>query len=104
MIVSCLTDVCESAKIDFPGFQWLTHLVDYQRFPQSLQVICVFENEDQLLSSNKEALQQNIKEALLSIDIVLLHPKRQISFDSEEACQKRHGGDWQARMSVRGKH
>lgn len=41
-IIRELTQVCEDAKFDHEGFIWLTHDVDYQRFPQSLKVTLVF--------------------------------------------------------------
>ncbi|RUO32451.1 hypothetical protein [Aliidiomarina soli] len=44
-IIQQLTQVCEAAKDTHTGFIWLTHEVNYQRFPQSLQVVLVF-NDD----------------------------------------------------------
>ncbi|MGM7319143.1 hypothetical protein [Idiomarina sp. ST10R2A5] len=41
-IIRELTQVCEAAKFEYEGFIWLTHEVDYQRFPQSLKVTLVF--------------------------------------------------------------
>ncbi|WP_224798455.1 hypothetical protein [Idiomarina abyssalis] len=41
-IIRELTQVCEVAKFEHEGFIWLTHEVDYQRFPQSLKVTLVF--------------------------------------------------------------
>lgn len=52
-IIRELTRVCEDAKYTHEGFIWLTHEVDYQRFPQSLKVTLVFNeqvSEDTLLS------------------------------------------------------
>lgn len=38
-----LIDACEQALKDITGFQWLTHfLVNYDDFPNSLMVACVF--------------------------------------------------------------
>lgn len=34
---SCLTQACEAGKAEIVGFSWLTHEVDYARFPESLQ-------------------------------------------------------------------
>lgn len=43
-LVHRLNDVCETALAKpLPGFCWLTHTADYQRFPNSLQVYCVVE-------------------------------------------------------------
>ncbi|MFV7771038.1 hypothetical protein [Shewanella marisflavi] len=43
-----LTQMCVEAKECFAGFQWLTHQVDYGRFPSSLKVICVFDSKASL--------------------------------------------------------
>ncbi|WP_428612863.1 Fis family transcriptional regulator [Shewanella sp.] len=43
-----LTLMCVEAKECFAGFQWLTHQVDYGRFPSSLKVICVFDSKASL--------------------------------------------------------
>ena len=40
-LIAALTDACEIAKAEIPGFEWLTHTVDYRAFPQSLRVIWV---------------------------------------------------------------
>ncbi|MGK9546088.1 hypothetical protein O6486_23965, partial [Salmonella enterica subsp. enterica] len=42
-LVATLTEACETAKAEIPGFEWLTHTVDYAAFPQSLRVIWVFD-------------------------------------------------------------
>lgn len=44
-IIHALTELCEAAKYTHEGFTWLTHEVNYQRFPQSLQVTLVFDDE-----------------------------------------------------------
>lgn len=41
-IIRALTDVCEAAKTTHSGFEWLTHTVDYTKFPESLRVTLVF--------------------------------------------------------------
>lgn len=41
-IVRELTAVCEEAKPICSGFEWLTHTVDYTKFPESLRVTLVF--------------------------------------------------------------
>ena len=42
-IINGLTRVCENAKIDVDGFEWLTHPVAYADFPNSLMVYCIFD-------------------------------------------------------------
>ncbi|MEQ6331461.1 hypothetical protein QYM18_00270 [Ectopseudomonas chengduensis] len=44
-LIRTLTLACETAKSEIVGFQWLTHEVDYQHFPQSLVVTWVFDTE-----------------------------------------------------------
>lgn len=40
-----LTSACETAKSEIVGFQWLTHEVDYEHFPQSLVVTWMFDSQ-----------------------------------------------------------
>ena len=42
-LVAALTDACETAKAEIPGFEWLTHTVNYADFPQSLRITWVFD-------------------------------------------------------------
>ncbi|WP_277372217.1 hypothetical protein [Pseudomonas sp. AA-38] len=44
-LIRTLTAACETAKSEIVGFQWLTHEVDYQQFPQSLVVTWMFDSE-----------------------------------------------------------
>lgn len=44
-LIRTLTDACETAKSEIVGFQWLTHDVNYERFPESLIVTWVFDSE-----------------------------------------------------------
>ena len=49
-IRNVLNKVCEQALIEVNGFVWLTHQVNYDKFPASLSVICVFDlNDSQIL-------------------------------------------------------
>lgn len=97
-----LTRVCEDALETHPGFRWLTHTVNYQRFPQSLSIICVFESEDDIeqlyLHQQEQPLLRAIKTALANENIHLKHPHRHIRFDSESACAREHQGNWQRRL------
>ncbi|MDB4837885.1 Fis family transcriptional regulator, partial [Marinomonas sp.] len=47
-----LTTVCETALETTSGFVWLTHIVNFNAFPSSLKVICVFETDDDLSTAN----------------------------------------------------
>jgi hypothetical protein len=100
-IIEALTDVCDNALKQFEGFQWLTHLVDYSRFPKSLQVVCVFETNDELsdfvAAKRDHEFNLLIQKSLSKIGINIV--SRQVSFDTEENCKKANGGKWADRFS-----
>ena len=91
-IVKALILVCEQAKYDIAGFAWLTHTVDYSNFPASLCIICVFEQQSDIIfaqnSGLKSRLIDHIVEELQDVDITLSNalknPETMISFDSED--------------------
>ncbi len=100
---SCLTQACEAGKAEIVGFSWLTHEVDYAHFPESLQVTWVFATEAQramAIGQGQGARMQVLTRAALAeagIDMdALIAPVR---FDSEEACKRNDGGDWQRRLA-----
>lgn len=101
-LVATLTEACETAKAEIQGFEWLTHTVDYNAFPQSLRVIWVFDtrvNKDLALSSGADERMRELTAAALheaEVDAVRLD--RCVHFDSEEACRAQHGGDWGLRL------
>ncbi len=82
-----LTKVCEIALENVAGFQWLTHLVDYDNFPASLKIICVFDTiqNEMLAQQNQHAyLCELINRELLKENIKLSDINRQVRFDCEE--------------------
>jgi len=100
---SCLTEACEAAKAQIVGFSWLTHVVDYDCYPESLQITWIFATEAQktdALAQGQDALMRTLTRAALDqagIDMAkLVAPVR---FDSEEACKRSDGGDWQRRLA-----
>lgn len=97
-----LTEVCDSALKNINGFVWLTHLVNYSNFPTSLKVICVFDTNDNLSSfidSNScHDLGCLIQKKLFEIGINLTNITSQISYDTEEDCEKNHNGKWADRL------
>lgn len=101
-IVRALNDVCEASLETVEGFRWLTHQADYTNFPASLLVTCVFETE---LDGNTEAHQQvlkgRIQAALLAIGIRFKSVNQQVTFDSEQACERDDEGNWQQRLQRR---
>lgn len=93
-----LTQVCDIALEQYEGFAWLTHIANYQDFPRSLLIVCVFDTHQQQLNANKESLRLLIKQKLATIDIQLKDIPRQIRFDDEESCQNHNQGKWQERL------
>jgi hypothetical protein len=102
-ICKVLHQVCESALEQVKGFVWLTHLVNYNAFPQSLIVVCVFESEAMLaeaVSREKDLyLRDAISRSLATINIKIKDVNRAIRFDSEEACSLQDNGQWTKRFS-----
>lgn len=97
-----LTEVCEVALKDIRGFQWLTHLVSYSNFPQSLKVVCVFDtNKDlecYLQSDNKHKLASLVQTKFKDINISLKSITSHIRYDTEENCDSQHDGNWANRL------
>ncbi|MCQ2990433.1 hypothetical protein NLO72_14500 [Pseudomonas tremae] len=101
-LVTALTQACETAKSEMPGFVWLTHEVDYAAFPSSLQVVWVFDTLADKNAALSHALDKRMieltgeafAEAQLSVAKVSAH----VHVDSEEECIRDNGGDWQQRI------
>lgn len=79
-----LTEVCDFALQHCEGYQWITHEVNYNRFPDSLQITCRFDTQQ----NAKQAKQDNvlfelINEKLSSMSVNLKKPLKQIIFDAE---------------------
>jgi hypothetical protein len=97
-----LTEVCDTALKHFNGFEWLTHLVNYDNFPASLKVICVFDTNDNLSNfTNSQSYQELgilIQKKLFEINVNLTNKTNQISYDTEENCLKNNNGRWADRL------
>ncbi len=104
-IIKALTIVCETAKSDVNGFQWLTHFVNYNKFPDSLAVVCIFDTNAELIAAREQLKDQYIsrliKNELERIDIKVKNIRRHVSFDTEEACNAEHDGRWEDRFNVK---
>jgi hypothetical protein len=100
-----LTDACEMAKSELVGFAWLTHEVDYDRFPHSLQVTWIFETEahkaDASTDRNRKRIASLTCDALSQVGIDIAAVKAPIHLDSEEACLKADAGEWPHRLARR---
>ena len=97
-----LTEVCEVALKEIDGFQWLTHLVDYSNFPNSLKIVCVFDTNDDLAKfqsgDSKKELTQLVQTKLNQISINLKKLSEHIAYDTEENCERDHRGNWAKRL------
>ncbi|MBU3003371.1 Fis family transcriptional regulator [Paraglaciecola arctica] len=101
-VVKALTIVCETAKDQIVGFEWLTHSADYSNFPSSLVITCVLDNvlslELMLASQQDQELRKHIQKQLLKAGFLLKDVRRHVFFDTEEACLLEHNGDWKRRL------
>ena len=83
-----LTDACEQFLEDITGFQWLTHQANFNNFPDSLLITCVFDtdaNQQQARENGDSGKMQYLIQAeLLKKEVELKAAKQQIIFDSEE--------------------
>lgn len=103
-VVKALTIVCEHAKQEIVGFEWLTHSANYANFPGSLVITCVLDNQqslDNMLAQQQEhGLRKQIHKQLLKAGILLKDVSRHVFFDTEEGCLLQHNGDWKRRLAV----
>ncbi|MCF6250938.1 MAG: hypothetical protein L3J75_06675 [Methylococcaceae bacterium] len=101
-ICHALTKACETAKQEVQGFQWLTHLVNYNQFPGSLTIICIFDTKAELEQAREQKKDQIIVgligTELAQINISFKELSRHVSFDTEAACEAEHNGKWQRRF------
>ena len=103
-ICKALTIACESSLHDIAGFSWLTHRVSYTNFPGSLVITCVFNTDEDieamLALKQDEILRTTIQKQLLKVGVVVKNIKQCVRFDSEEACEHQHGGQWPVRLAL----
>ncbi|RRV10189.1 hypothetical protein EGJ27_00725 [Pseudomonas sp. v388] len=104
-LARALTWACESAKSGIVGFDWLTHRVDYQRFPDSLVVTWVFDTEKNrsaaISGPDCSRMHDFTLAAFEDVGITVADITRHVESDSEERCKAAHGGDWDLRLSSR---
>lgn len=99
-IRNVLTDVCDIALEKYDGFVWLTHFVNYNQFPESLSVVCVYDTNERLAKTNKNKLRSLIKDKLALIHIKFKDIRQHVSFDTEENCDKENNGSWNERFRL----
>ncbi|MEW9678276.1 hypothetical protein [Pseudomonas sp. TE50-2] len=101
-MVACLTEACATAQGEIVGFAWLTHQVDLDDFPASLRITWVFTDDTDkaraLAGADKARMIALTARALSDAGIALDHVAWHVRFDSEEACWRDHGGDWNRRL------
>ena len=101
-LITTLTDACETAKGEIKGFTWLTHTADLNALPETLKVTWVFET-----LAEKKLAQANAKARIFELTAIALNEAgvdwgpsdHTVRFDSEEECQRIHGGDSQKRLA-----
>ena len=102
-LAATLTDACEAAKAEIVGFEWLTHDVDYQRFPASLRVIWVFASQaeqDAAIAKGQDRLMLTLTSAALEAAAIQLEtPAAHVHVDNEQQCLRVDGGNWQQRLT-----
>ena len=102
-LAATLTDACEAGKAEIVGFEWLTHDVDYERFPASLRVIWVFASQaeqDAAIAKGQDRLMQTLTAAALEAAAIQLEtPAAHVHVDNEQQCLRVDGGNWQQRLT-----
>lgn len=102
-LAATLTEACETAKAGITGFAWLTHVVDYERFPSSLKIIWVFDtqaNKDRALACGQDQYMRELTaQALEQCALALTPLPPHVHFDSEELCQRANAGNWSQRLA-----
>ncbi|AEF54142.1 hypothetical protein [Marinomonas posidonica] len=97
-----LTDVCESALKSLNGFEWLTHSVNYDRFPESLKVVCVFDTNEHLGAFNvsplSRQLERQIHAEFNALGVKVKNIQGHVFYDTEENCEQFHNGNWARRL------
>ncbi|WP_290652649.1 hypothetical protein [Aquisalimonas sp.] len=98
-----LGKACEAAREELSGFQWVTHVLDYDDPQRSIQVVWVFDSNDHLANALRQGhdayLTHLTSEAFEAAGLQVTDVQRHVSFDSEEECTRVHAGDWRVRLT-----
>ncbi|WP_394143809.1 Fis family transcriptional regulator [Vibrio atypicus] len=88
LIRDVLTEVCEDTLKGYEGFLWVTHTVKFSSFPQSLEIVCVFEtNQDRanfLVGEGQQHVSATIRNAFNKVGVQLKNVSKQISYDTRQ--------------------
>lgn len=94
-LIRALTRACETAKAEIVGFQWLTHEVDYQQFPQSLVVTWMFDSEANkaraLASTDAARMRELTQAAFEEVGISVAGIAAHIAFSVEQPARGKRG-------------
>lgn len=88
LIRDVLTDVCEETLKGYEGFLWVTHTVKFSSFPQSLEIICVFEtNQDRanfLAGEGQQHVSATIQKAFSQAGVQLKNAAKHIRYETQQ--------------------
>ncbi|MCG7545497.1 Fis family transcriptional regulator [Pseudoalteromonas sp. MM17-2] len=97
-----LTRFCNEHCEPLSGFEWLTHVIDWQR-TDNIKVIVVFTTDEQLRSFLGSQMRPQLEAQLMAVlkaeDLAMHNPKKQIVYDTEQQCKVGHNGNWARRLS-----
>lgn len=102
LLITTLTEACETAKSEIQGFTWLTHTGDLNAAAETLKITWVFETlADRKLAQleAKARILELTATALNEAGIELKLTDHNVRLDSEQECQSSHGGDWKKRLA-----
>ncbi len=90
-LIRSLTTACETAKSEIVGFQWLTHEVDYEQFPQSLVVTWMFDSEAHKAGSDKARMLALTQAAFDDVGISVTRIAEHVAFAVEQPARGKRG-------------
>jgi hypothetical protein len=83
-----LTDVCEDTLKGYDGFLWVTHTVKYSSFPQSLNIVCVFETHQArskfLTGEGQLDVSSAIQKAFSQVGVDIKKIEKQIHYEIKD--------------------
>lgn len=79
-----LTEICDFALQHSDGYQWITHSVNFQQFPESLIITCIFSDQQSADHAEQQGtLFSMIQQKLQDASVDLKQSTKQIRFESE---------------------
>ena len=97
--MDALNGVCDIAQDQYQGFEWLTHFVNFDSFPDSLSIVCIYDTNENLSQSHTDDLLGLIKAKLAAVDININKIRKHVRFDTQENCEIEHKGKWNKRFN-----